>query len=128
VEIALPAEITMTATGFLSGWTGLTDLTSQCIQIEPPIVGPAPPLAPGQDPNGPRRPEPPWICPNEQAIHGRAYGAELLVRRPLSKRLSGWLSYTLSRSTRETHFVTLDGGSAMATVPSEFDRSRADLE
>src|SRR5262249_24252238 len=51
------------------------------------------------------------------------FGVELLLRRPLSKRLSGWLSYTLSRSTRETHFVTADGATAIATVPSEFDRT-----
>jgi hypothetical protein len=34
---------------------------------------------------------------------------ELLVRRALSKRLAGWLSYTLSRSVRDARFLTLDG-------------------
>jgi hypothetical protein len=114
VEVALPAEVVLTLTGFLSGFTGLTDLTANCIQIMPAIVPAAPPG--GGQPT-------PWTCPNEQAVHGRAYGVELLVRRPLSKRLSGWLSYTLSRSMREAHFVTLEGGDAVATVPSEFDRT-----
>jgi hypothetical protein len=114
VEVALPAEIMLTATAFLSGWTGLTDLTANCIQIEPAVVGPAP--------NGPP-PRPPFICPNEGPTHGRAVGGELLIRRPLSKRLSGWLAYTLSRSIRESRFVRLDGSTALATVPSEFDRT-----
>jgi hypothetical protein len=47
----------------------------------------------------------------------------VLLRRPLSKRLAGWVSYTLSRSTREGHFVTLEGGEAVATVVSDFDRT-----
>jgi hypothetical protein len=41
----------------------------------------------------------------------------------LSKRLSGWLSYTLSRTTREAHFATRSGGETLATVASEFDRT-----
>ena len=31
---------------------------------------------------------------------GRAYGMEMLVRRDLSQRLSGWVAYTLSKSER----------------------------
>ncbi len=45
---------------------------------------------------------------------GRAYGLELYVRRRLTQRLGGFLSYTLSRSTR-----TLDG----VTFPASFDRT-----
>jgi hypothetical protein len=48
---------------------------------------------------------------------------ELLVRRALSKRLAGWLSYTLSRSVRDARFLTLDGSTRVETVPSEFDRT-----
>jgi hypothetical protein len=47
----------------------------------------------------------------------------VLLRRPLSKRLSGWLSYTLSRSTRAEHFITLSGGDALANVVSDYDRT-----
>jgi TonB family protein len=116
VEVSLPADIVLTATGFLSLWSGLTDLTANCIQIMPPTT-------PAQsDPNAPP-PIVPYTCPDEQPVNGHAYGLEVLVRRPLSKRLTGWLSYTLSRSERETHFVTLTGGDAAATVPSEFDRT-----
>ena len=116
VEVSLPADIVLTATGFLSLWSGLTDLTANCIQIMPPTT-------PAQsDPNAPP-PTVPYTCPDEQPVTGHAYGLEVLVRRPLSKRLTGWLSYTLSRSVREAHFVTLTGGDAAATVLSDFDRT-----
>jgi hypothetical protein len=117
VEVLLPGEITVTATGFLSLWTGMTDLTASCIQIMPPTT-PAQP-----NPNAPPPPPAPFVCPDDQPVDGHAYGGELLVRRPLSRRVTGWLSYTLSRSTREAHFVTPSGGIAAATVPSEFDRT-----
>jgi hypothetical protein len=116
VEVALPAEVTLTATGFLSLWSGLTDLTSLCIQVMPPTTPPQ------TDPNA-TPPPVPYVCPDDQPVAGHAYGVELLVRRPLSRRLAGWLSYTLSRSTREAHFATLSGGTAAANVNSEFDRT-----
>ena len=114
-ELALPAEIVVTATGFFSQWWGLTDLTASCLQIMPPIVPP--------NTTGEPRPEADYMCPSNQPVTGRAYGFELLARRALTQRLSGILSYTLSRSTRKAHFVTLDGGDAEATVASEFDRT-----
>lgn len=116
IEIGLPEDFALTVTGFLSGWTRLTDLTSDCIQIEPPFreAEPDPSKLP---------PPPPFTCPNNKPVNGRSFGGEVLLRRPLSKRLSGWISYTLSRTTRESHFVTLDGGDAAATVLSEFDRT-----
>jgi hypothetical protein len=115
VEVALPEDFTLTTTGFLSGWSGLTDLTTDCTQIIPPT-------SPPQNPNAPP-PTVPYSCPDNQPVRGLAYGVEVLVRRPLSKRISGWLSYTLSRSTREEHFFTLTGGDAVATVPSDYDRT-----
>jgi len=115
LEVALPADFVLTATGFVSGWWGLTDLTANCYQLMPPTT-PA-------NTTGQPRPEPPYQCPDDKQVDGRAYGVELLLRRPLSKRLSGWLSYTLSRSTRAAHFPTLEGGEAVATVASEFDRT-----
>lgn len=45
---------------------------------------------------------------------GKAYGFELLLKRKLTKKLGGFLSYTLSRSTR-----TFDGRSYVAS----FDRT-----
>jgi hypothetical protein len=115
IEVSLPAEVTLTANGFLSLWSGLTDLTALCIQVMPPATPPP------TDPNAP--PTVPYVCPDDQPVNGRAYGLELLVRRPLSRRLAGWLSYTLSRSTREAHFATLTGDTAAAYVNSEFDRT-----
>jgi hypothetical protein len=114
VEVALPADLTLTATGFYTHWSGLTDLTVDCIQLTPGVSVPKP--------VDQQRPDP-YLCPNNAPVHGRAYGVELLVRRALSKRLSGWLSYTLSRSTREAHFLTLTGGDTASTVPSEGDRT-----
>lgn len=115
LEFALPADFTLTTTGFLSGWSGLTDLTSSCIQIMPATTPP-------QSGNNPP-PAVPWTCPSNDPVHGVAYGLEVLLRRPLSKRLSGWLSYTLSRSTRQEHFITPSGGDAQATVVSDYDRT-----
>jgi hypothetical protein len=103
VEIALPAELTATVTGFLSGWSGLTDLTANCVELSPP--------------------DGPHTCPNDQPVRGRAFGLELLLRRPLSRKLTGWLSYTLSRSTREAHFITPSGGEATATIVGDYDRT-----
>jgi TonB family protein len=114
LEVALPADFTLTATGFVSGWSGLTDLTSNCVQIIPPT---APPQG-----NAPAN-DGPYSCPNNDPVHGVAYGVEVLLRRSLSKRVSGWLSYTLSRSTRDEQFITLTGATAQATVVSDYDRT-----
>jgi hypothetical protein len=67
-------------------------------------------------------PPPPYVCPDSRPVTGHAYGMEVLVRRPLSKRLSGWLSYTLSRSIRDARFVTPSGGVDLVTVASDADR------
>jgi TonB family protein len=103
VEVTLPADFVATLTGFLSGWSGLTDLSANCVSLSPPT--------------GPRQ------CPDDQPVHGQAYGLELLVRRPLSRRLTGWLSYTLSRSTREAHYLTPSGSEATATIVGDYDRT-----
>ncbi|HEX3343122.1 MAG TPA: hypothetical protein VHS09_01065, partial [Polyangiaceae bacterium] len=58
-----------------------------------------------------------------QHVRGRAFGGELLVRRNLSKRLRGWIAYTLSRSTREAPLQgNLGVGPVVETVAS-FDRT-----
>ena len=112
VELALPGDLFVTTTAFLSRSSGLTDLTANCLQISGPLE--------------PQTGTPtPYTCPSGDPVHGRAYGLELLVRRPISKRVSGSLSYTLSRSTREAHFLTLAGGDAVATVLNDYDRTHA---
>jgi hypothetical protein len=112
-ELALPANVTLTTTGFYSYFRGLTDLSAQCFQFQLGESGP----------RTPDDPQPPFVCPDNEPVRGRAYGLELLLRRPFSERLSGLLSYTLSRSTREAHFLTPSGGTDVATVASEFDRT-----
>jgi TonB family protein len=109
LEFTLPADFTLTTTGFLSEWSGLTDLTNNCIQSTMPAQ---------MGGNSIR-----YVCPSNDPAHGIAYGLEVLLRRPLSKRLSGWLSYTLSRSTRDGHFLTPSGGDVQATVVSDYDRT-----
>ncbi|HYP77895.1 MAG TPA: TonB-dependent receptor [Polyangiaceae bacterium] len=113
VELALPADLVFSATGFYSQFWGLTDLSQSCFQLEPGLI---PDPMPGER-------VPPYVCPNNDPVRGRAYGLELLLRRPFSKRLSGLLSYTLSRATREAHFLTTSGGDDLKTVTSEFDRT-----
>jgi TonB family protein len=113
VEVALPAELVLTVTGFYSSFWGLTDLSASCFQAIPG-EGPAP--APGE-------PVPPYVCPSNAPVRGQAFGGELLLRRSFSKRLSGWLSYTLSRSARDAHFVTPEGTTVTEHVVSEYDRT-----
>jgi len=114
-ELSLPWDFTLTTTGFLSGWSGLTDLTTNCLQIEPPVQHSQPStMAP---------PPVPWTCQSNEPTRGYAYGLEVLLRRSLTKRLTGWLAYTLSRSVRQQHFITLSGGDALAKVTSDDDRT-----
>ncbi len=46
---------------------------------------------------------------------GRSFGVEVLLRRPLGKRLHGWLAYTLSKSERVV-------GEYRLRVPSDWDQ------
>ena len=111
-EVALPLDIRLTATLFLHDYLGLSDATATC------VVGGT--VTSSND------------CLAEKT-RGRAYGVELLAHRDLTKRLSGWISYTLSRSTRETHGFALNippstgGGSGpsgtLQEIPAEFDRT-----
>jgi hypothetical protein len=114
-ELSLPADFVANVTGFYSAFWGMTDLTANCYEIMPPTSGPI--MTDGPPPRGP------YFCPGNDPVRGRAYGLELMLRRPLSQRFSVWLSYALSRSTRQAHFPTLEGGETVATVPSEFDRT-----
>jgi hypothetical protein len=61
-------------------------------------------------------------------VSGRAYGLELLLRRPFTERFTVWISYTLSRSTRQAHAAEsavargATSGPTMEIV-SEYDRT-----
>ncbi len=98
-EIALPLELTFTPTLFLHDYLNLTDATATC---------------------GIDHIDNANEC-LDQRVRGRTFGLELLLRRPLTKRLTGWFAYTLSRSTREAH--PLGSADQLQTVLSEFDRT-----
>jgi TonB family protein len=90
VEVALPLGFSGTATGFLHDYTGMADYYDSCS-------------------NGGQA-----SC----AFRGHAYGLEVLVRRKLTERFTGWLSYTLSRTERQY----ISDPSQVAWGLSEFDR------
>jgi hypothetical protein len=111
-EVSLPLEFTLTSTVFLNNMLDLTDSTATCgfdVGVDNDCI--------------------------DQRVRGRTYGLELLLRRPLTKRLTGWVSYTLSRSTRQANtpvLVTSDTSSSIRqsavahtteTVLSDFDRT-----
>ena len=114
-EVELPLDIKLTSTVFLHDYLGLNDATATCLG------------------NGTSVPSASNDCLAQQ-VRGRAFGVELLARRDLTKRITGWVSYTLSRSTRETHGVVFDGSSpnggasvtstnTLQEIPAEFDRT-----
>ncbi|MBX3263264.1 MAG: TonB-dependent receptor plug domain-containing protein [Labilithrix sp.] len=94
LEIPLPADITAQVSGYLHTYTGLVDLGQQC-DVEDPRC----------DPSGAR---------------GRSVGLEAMVKRNLGKRVGGFVSYTLSRSTRDAYDVTIRKQTSRL---SEFDRT-----
>jgi len=108
VELALAGVGTARVTGFLHHYLDLSDPSATCPDHTGLVFNPT-------DPCFGRR------------VRGRAFGGEILLRRPLTERLSGWLSYTLSRSTRQAHAPgwAVFGASQEALVesPSEFDRT-----
>ena len=110
-SVALPQGITVQATGFLHTYLNLTDLTASC----PSVFGSGVLLG-----NAPNIMNSLCIAEHER---GRAFGGELSVRRTLTKRLSGWISYTLSRSTRESSSYGPFGSNEVVNVVSAFDRT-----
>jgi TonB family protein len=90
VELDLPEEVVASVTAFNNVFFDMSDA-----------------LGTNADEGGP-------FAELDQRSLGSAYGLELYVRRRLTKKLGGFLSYTLSRSTR-----SFDRTSA----PSAFDRT-----
>jgi hypothetical protein len=90
IEADLPAGITASATFFFNGFFNMTD-----------ALGTSP-----TDTSG----------PDDYDIRslGSSIGLELYARRRLTEQLGGYVSYTLSRSTRSV---------GRATFPSQFDRT-----
>jgi hypothetical protein len=93
IEVVLPEGFVASATGFLHHYAGLPDLTFPC-------------------------PDEPALC-FAKKVDGRAYGLELLVRRALTERFAILVSYTLSRSVRQSNAA----GEPVVWIPSEYDRT-----
>lgn len=109
-EIALPAQIGARVTAFRHDYLDLSDPTATCPTSTSLLFNPT------------------ATCFGRR-VRGRSFGGELLLRRPLANRLAGWFSYTLSRSTRETHapgWVILGASQeALVEVLSEWDRTHS---
>ena len=108
LELALPLDFSLTTTAFVQNYFNLSDQFATCITV-----------------NGNQGSD---SCVSER-VRGRGYGLEVLLRRDLTKRITGWISYTLSRSTREStgpHVPGIDQNIAAANsgeVLAEFDRT-----
>ncbi|HEY4118473.1 MAG TPA: TonB-dependent receptor plug domain-containing protein, partial [Byssovorax sp.] len=89
IEVDLPAEITASVGEFHDAFFNMTDALSIS--------------TPGTLPTG-----------STQRANGHAYGLEVSVKRDLTKRVGGFLSYTLSRSVRTA---------GAFTAVSAFDRT-----
>jgi hypothetical protein len=129
-EVHLPYDFTFTPTFFVQNHLGLTDFVSSCGLGDNGELSDARAGASREVEDG--------DCLH-QRVRGRTTGLELLLRRPLTKRLSGWLAYTLSRSTRDTGALRASfpaGAESLlrgqeirpdlahsATVLAEFDRT-----
>ena len=74
LELKLPAAITATATGFSNAFFNMSDVLGSSNFNDTSDI--------------------------DQRSLGQAYGLELFVRRNLTERLGGFVTYTLSRSTR----------------------------
>lgn len=108
-EVTLPLKLTVSPAIFVANTFGLTDATATC----------------GND-----------IQPDDarciRRVSGRTYGLELAVRRAFSEQLTGFVTYTLSRSTRLTRPLTFRESRGLSTlgqlgelqrIPGEFDRA-----
>lgn len=89
VEIALPWAFTLTPTAFYHRYLGLTDFATTC----------------GITDDGTGDEEGDCL---DKRVSGRTIGLELLLRRSLTQKLTGWISYTLSRTTRQTALAAYD--------------------
>ena len=100
LEVALPAHFSIATTGFLHAYSGLPDVTWQCQNAA--------------QTNG-------CVTPT---VDGRAYGLEVLLRRSFAERFNVWISYTLSRSTRQARpFDAPPSSAPTMTIASEYDRT-----
>jgi TonB family protein len=90
VEYSLPEGMKLSLTAFHNAFFNMTDLLSVARSEQEDDLDP------------------------DRRTRGQAYGLELLFHRDLTRRLGGFLAYTLSRSVRS---------SALGRIPSSFDRT-----
>jgi len=90
VEVALPWAFTFVPTFFYHRYLGLTDFATTC-----GITDNSNSDNGGED------------CIDKR-VSGRTLGFEMLLRRSLTQKLTGWVSYTLSRTTRGTTLASYD--------------------
>jgi outer membrane receptor protein involved in Fe transport len=94
-EVTLPWSVSATVDGFVHDYTGLADYYDEC---------------PGGQ----------TTC----VFDGRAIGLEVMIRRKLTERITGWLSYTLSRVERDAIYrVAGTARTVWLERLSEFDRT-----
>jgi hypothetical protein len=74
-EFRLPLALTATVTAFYNADRGMNDFVSDCGALA-------------------------INCSVVSRVDGSTYGLEVIVQRSFSEKLSGWLSYTLSRAER----------------------------
>lgn len=103
LRYTIPSQMTAEATGFYNEYFRLSDPLSISTTPDPFEIGEA---------TGGNLP--PEELNYDEHPNGRAYGLELMLRRPFTRDLSGTIAYTLSRSTR--HVGT-------EHIPSSFDRT-----
>ncbi len=101
VEWALPADITATATLFHNAFFNMSDDLGASLPSDPSNL--------------------------DRRSLGQAYGLELYIRRDLTKRLGGFLTYTLSRSTRSMereHFLSAFDRTHVGNIALAYDLGR----
>ena len=97
-EAKLPLDIELKGTLFIQDYFDLSNALETCTGVFNDL---------------------PSISCLDERVNGRSVGLEILLRRSFSKRVAGWVSYTLSRSTVD---VPHPQRNEPSEVPSNFDR------
>jgi len=97
-EAKLPLDLEFKSTLFVQHYFGMTNALATCSEIF----------------------DSPDVSCIDQRVDGRAFGLEVLLKRSFTKRIGGWISYTLSRSTVK---VPHPQPNEQSEVPSNFDRT-----
>ncbi|HSU40573.1 MAG TPA: TonB-dependent receptor, partial [Polyangiaceae bacterium] len=101
VELTLPASITATTTLFHNAFFNMSDDLGTSRNIDPSNL--------------------------DQRSLGQAYGFEFYARRPLTSKLAGFVTYTLSRSVRSLgneHFLSAFDRTHVGNVALAYDLGR----